>query len=85
MMVIVDVPAPGDAMGLGLKVERGADKVIADLKPFPTFVVTVAVPELPWATVRVLGETAMMKLAVTVRETVVVSVMLPLVPVMVMV
>ena len=85
MIVIVDVPEPGDAMGLGLKVERGADKVMADLKPRPTLVVTVAVPELPWAIVMVLGETAMMKLAVTVKETVVVWVMLPLVPVMVMV
>jgi hypothetical protein len=84
-MVIVDVPEPGAAMGLGLKVDRGADRVIAELKPRPLFVVMVTVPELPWAMVMVLGEAVMLKLAVTVSVTVVVWVTPPPTPVMVMV
>jgi len=94
-IVMVEVPAPGAGMGFGLKVtfwavpSPEADKVIGPLKPPEIVVVTVAVPELPWARVRVLGDTLMVKLApameVTVSVTVVVSVMLPEVPVTVMV
>jgi len=93
-MVIVDVPEPGAAMELGLKVmvtllpPPEADKPIAELKPPETAVVMVEVPELPGTTVTEAGEPKMVKLGlvpVTVRLTVVVAVVLPEVPVTVMV
>ena len=87
--VMVDVPEPGAAMELGLKVTvwalpcPEADKVIAELKPPEIAVVIVEVPELPLATLIDVGDALMVKLGavpVTVRETVVVSMMLPEVP-----
>ena len=92
-MVMVEVPAPGDAMELGLKVTvcappaPVADKVIAELKPPEIVVVIVAVPDLPLAMPIAVGDALMVKLAfepVTDSETVVVAVMLPDVPVTVM-
>jgi len=82
VMVRVDFPAPGAGMGFTLKdVPEAPDKVIAESKPLPTFVVMVEVPVLPLATVMALGEALMAKLAleavVTVRVTVEVWVMPP--------
>jgi len=57
VIVMVDVPEPGAAIGFGLKlaVTRDgrplADKVIAELKPPEIVVVIVDFPELPLATV----------------------------------
>lgn len=91
--VIVDVPEPGAAMELGLKVtvtplpSPEADKLIAESKPPETAVVMVEVPEPRLATLIEAGDALMVKLGlvpVTVRETVVVSVVLPDVPVTVM-
>lgn len=88
--VIVDVPEPGAAIELGLKVTvcdppcPEADKEIDELKPSETAVVIVDVPELPRATVRVAGEAPTVKFGfvpVTVSVTVVVSTVLPEVPV----
>jgi len=90
---MVDVPEPGAAMELGLKVTTwalpcpDADRLMAELKPPETAVVMVAVPELLRATVIVVGNALMVKLGfvpVTVRVTVVVSTVLPEVPVTVM-
>ena len=92
-MVMVDVPEPGAAMELGLNVTvwplpcPEADKVIAELNPPEMLVAIVEVPEPPLATVSDLGDALMVKFGetpVTVRETVVVCVMLPEVPVTVM-
>lgn len=92
--VMVDVPEPGAGIGLGLKltVTRDgtplADKPIAELKPPEMAVVIVDVPEFPVVTVIVVGEALIVKLGfvpVTVRETVLVAVVLPEVPVTVMV
>lgn len=89
LIVIVDVPEPGAAMELGLKVTvwvllcPEADKVIAELNPPEIDVVIVAVPELPLETLIDVGATLMVKLGfvpVTVRETVVVATVLPEVP-----
>ena len=94
VIVMVDVPEPGAAIGLGLKlaVTRDgrplADKVIAELKPPEIVVVIVDVPELPGATLIDEGEALMVKLGlvpVTVNETVVVATVLPEVPVTVIV
>jgi len=86
--VMVEVPEPGAAMELGLKVAApGPDKAIAELKPPEMVVVTTDVPVVPLATVSVLGDALMVKLGfvpVTVSETVVVSVVLPDVPITVM-
>jgi hypothetical protein len=81
-------------MELGLKVTvwpvpcPEADSVIAELKPPETAVVMVAVPDAFLATVSVVGEAEMVKLAaggaVIVSETVVVCVSPPPVPVIVM-
>jgi hypothetical protein len=78
--VMVDVPEPGAAIELGLKltVTRDpwplADKPIAELKPPETAVVMVDLPELPLATLIDVGEALMVKFPpVTVRVTVVVS------------
>lgn len=94
LTVMVDVPAPGAGKGLGLNVTvwafpcPEADKEMAELKPPEIVVVIVELPELPRATLIVVGDALMVKLGfvpVTVRETVVVSVMLPEIPVTVMV
>ena len=91
--VMVEVPEPGAAMGLGLKVtvcwrpSPEADRVIAELKPPEIVVVIVEVPELLRSTLMVVGDALMVKIGfvpVTVSETVVVSVILPEVPVPVM-
>lgn len=85
-IVRTDFPEPGAGMGFTLKeVPEPPDKVIAESKPFPTFVVMVEVPLLPLATVMALGEAPISKLAleavVTVRVTVVVWVIPPPMPV----
>ena len=93
MTVMVDVPEPGAAMELGLKVAvwalpcPEADKLIAELKPPEMPVVILDVPELLRATLIDVGDALMVKLGVvpvTVRETVVVSTVLPVVPVTLM-
>lgn len=90
---MVDVPEPGAAMELGLKVTvcalpcPEADKLIAELKPPETAVVILDVPELPLATLIDVGDALMVKpgvVPVTVNETVVVSTVLPEVPVTLM-
>lgn len=91
---MVDVPDPGAAMELGLKVTvwafpcPEADKVIAELKLPVTAVVIAALPDALLATVIDMGEAETVKpagaVAVTVSETVAVWVRLPLVPLMVM-
>lgn len=92
--VIVEVPEPGAAIELGLKLtvtplpSPEADKLIAESNPPETAVVIVEVPELFRATVMELGDALIVKLGevpVTVSETVVVAVVLPEVPVTVMV
>ncbi len=61
-MVMVDVPEPGAAMDVGLKVTvtpEGsplAESAIAELKPPETAVVTVHVPVLPAMTATEVGE-----------------------------
>jgi hypothetical protein len=90
---MVDVPEPGATMLLGLKVTvcalpcPEADKLIAELKPPETAVVIFDVPELPLATLIDVGDALTVKFGVvpvTVRETVVVSTVLPEVPVTLM-
>jgi hypothetical protein len=93
-MVMVEVPEPGTAMEVGLKVTvtpvgwPDADKAIAESKPPETAVVIVDVPLLPFTTETDVGEAEMVKpglvTAVTVSETEVVSVVLPEVPLTVM-
>lgn len=86
---MVEEPDPGAAMLLGVKVTvcwppcPEAVKVIAELNPPAIVVVIVEVPELPRATVIVVGDAPSVKLGVvpvTVSETVVVAVVLPEVP-----
>lgn len=88
-MVMVELPEPGAAMELGLKLTvtllpiPEADKPTAELKPPEMVVVMVAVCEPPLATLTELGEAPMVKFGeapVTVSDTVVVSVVLPEVP-----
>jgi hypothetical protein len=89
------VPEPGALIGLGLKLPvtpEGmpvADSEIAALNPPETAVVTIAYPAWPWSRDPEVGETEMVKAAttgaVTVRETVVVCVIPPPVPVTVIV
>jgi len=88
--VMVEVPEPGAAIELGLKVTPfdppcpEADREIAELKPPETAVVIFVVPELPRATLIVAGEALTVKFGlvpVTVSVTVVVSTVLPEVPV----
>jgi len=89
---MVDVPEPGAAMEVGLKLTVTpvgwpvADKAMAELKPPTTAVVMVEVPLLPCTTETVVGEAEMEKLGpeVTVRVTVAVCVSPPPVPVTVM-
>jgi len=93
LTVMVDVPEPGAAIELGLKdtvtplPPPEADKLIAELKPPEMAVVIVDVPELPLATLMDVGDALMVKLGavpVTVSITVVVSTVLPEVPLTVM-
>lgn len=93
-MVAVDVPEPGAAMDAGLKLTVTpvgwplAVKATAESKPPETAVVIVEVPLLPRTTETDVGEVEIVKLGlagtVTVNETLVVSVVLPEVPVTVM-
>jgi len=93
--VKVEVPDPGEAMLVGLKpavTPAGmplADRATALLNPPTTADVIVEVPLAPWFTVTDAGLGVSVKLgevlAVTVSETVVVSVSPPPVPVMVIV
>lgn len=85
---MVEVPAP--VMELGVKVtvtprpSPEADNAIAELKPPVTVLVIVEEPELPCAILSEVGEALSEKpggTVVTVRETVVVSVVEPEVPV----
>lgn len=94
VIVMLDVPEPGAAIGFGLKLavtREGrpvADNVIAELKPPEIVVVIVDFPELPLEIVSDDGEALMVKLGlvpVTVSDTVVVSTVLPEVPVTVIV
>ena len=91
LRVMVDVPEP-EPMPMGLKVTvtpegaPDADRAIAELNPPDGVAVIVVVPELPQATLTELGDALRLKLplvpaVVTVKETVVVSVMVPLEPV----
>ena len=69
-MVIVDVPEPGAATGLGLKTTvtpvgwPDADKVTAELKPPEIAVVMVDVPWLPCVTEGEAGDAERVKLGV---------------------
>lgn len=95
VIVMVDDPVPGAGMGFGLKLMETrppwpeADNEIAELKPFKAVVLIVERPELPRATVSEDGEALIVKSGacelVTVRETVVVCVIPPPIPVTVMV
>jgi hypothetical protein len=88
-IVIIDDPAPGAAIGLGLKltvVPVGtpvAESVIALLKPPLTVVVRVEFPGLPTTTDTDAGEAARVKsgAVTTVRVTVVVCCTPPPLPV----
>jgi len=92
VIVMLDVPAPVIEPGLKPTVTPAgwplADKEIAELKPPVTALVIVELPELPCTTETEAGDADRVKPggtgAVTVRDTVVVSVMLPEVPVTVM-
>ena len=93
LTVMVDVPAPGAAIGLGLKVTvwalpcPEAERLIAALNPPEILVVIVDVPELLLATLIEVGDALMVKdgvVPVTVRVTVVVSTVPPEVPFTVM-
>jgi hypothetical protein len=72
LTVIVEVPAPGAAMVLGLKLTASdcpspvAVRVIAALKPPEILVVIVEVPELPGATVIAVGDALIVKLGVKI-------------------
>ncbi len=64
--VSVEEPAPGAPMEAGLKLAEApvgtvAERAMAELKPPETAVVTVTLPELPWATVKAPGETDRVK------------------------
>ena len=93
LTVMVDVPAPGAEIGLGLKVTvwalpcPEAERLIAALNPPEILVVIVDVPELLRATLIDVGDALMVKpevVPVTVSVTVVVSTVLPEVPFTVM-
>jgi hypothetical protein len=68
VMVMVELPAPGAVIGLGLKptvVPVGtpvAERLIALLNPFPIVVVIVLVPVVACGTVNAAGEADRMKL-----------------------
>ena len=91
VIFMVEVPAPVMELGLKLMVtplpSPEADKEIAESKPPVTAVVMVTLAELLRSRLTEVGEALIEKPAdeeVTVRETVVVSVVLPEVPVTVM-
>jgi hypothetical protein len=79
-MVMVEVPEPGAAMDVGLKVTVTplgwplADKAIAELNPPETVVVIVDVPLLPCTTETEVGEVEMVKFGVAEAVTVSVTV-----------
>jgi hypothetical protein len=86
---MVEEPEPGAGMELGLKLTVTllgwpvADKAMAESKPPEIAVVMVEWPEFPGSIVSDVGDALMVKLGdvpVTVRETVVVSTVLPEVP-----
>jgi hypothetical protein len=86
---MVEDPEPGAGMELGLKLtvtllgSPVADKAMAESKPPEIAVVMVEWPEFPASIVSDVGDALMVKLGdvpVTVRETVVVSTVLPDVP-----
>ena len=94
LIVMVDDPVPGAAIGFGLKLTvtrlpcPEADNEIAELNPFKAVVLIVEEPEPPRVTVTEEGEALMVKFGVTpvtVSETVVVCVIPPPTPVTVMV
>jgi hypothetical protein len=78
--VRVELPLPGEPIEVGLKLavtpvgNPEADKEIAELNPPLTVVEIVLLPELPWATDKLVGEALRVKLGVaaafTVRATV---------------
>jgi hypothetical protein len=89
--VMVEVPAPVIEVGLKVTVcappSPEADRLIAESKPPDTVVVIVEVPELSLATLIEVGDALIAKPAVVlviVKETVVVSIVLPEVPVTLM-
>lgn len=93
VMVMVDVPAPGAAMDVGLKLRvtrepvTVPDRLTAELKPPLTAVVMVTFPLLEGETEIDVGDALRVKLGVApgmVSVTVVVSTVLPEVPVTVM-
>jgi len=85
--VSVELPLPGAAMDVGLKLavtpegKAEVDSEIAALKPPLTVVEIVLLPELPWVTDRLVGEALTVKsgvaVAVTVSEIVTVWVIPP--------
>jgi hypothetical protein len=83
---MVELPPPGAAIVLGLKVTVVplgaplADKLIALLKPPLTVVVIVEVPLPPCTTVAEIGESTSVKLAETAAVTVRVTVALCWIP-----
>ena len=90
LIVIVDVPAPLIEVGLNVMVSPlpwpEAERLMEPVNPPVTAVVTFTVPEELLVTLSDVGEAEMLKPAVAevmVSETVVLSVVLPLVPVMV--
>src|SRR5258708_14458625 len=70
--VIVELPAPGAAIEVGLKATvtpegwPEADSATALLKPFETVVVIVEVPEPPWAIEPELAEAEILNAGVVV-------------------
>jgi len=90
-IVIVELPPPGAAIVLGLKLTvvplgaPAADRLMTLLKPPLTLVVIVEVPWLPCTTLTEAGEPVSVKLAetaaVTVRLTAAALLACPLVPV----
>ena len=80
--VRVELPLPGAAIEAGLKLavtaggRPDADKDTVELNPPLTVLETVVLPELPWVTDRLAGETLIAKsgvaVALTVRATIVV-------------
>lgn len=80
--VRVELPLPGAAIEAGLKLavtpegRPAPDKETVELNPPLTVIETVVLPELPWVTDRLAGETLIAKSAVavalTVRATIVV-------------
>jgi hypothetical protein len=68
--VIVEVPEPGAAIEVGLKLTVAplgvpeAERATALLKPPLTVVVIVAVPEAPWATESEVGDAASVNVGV---------------------